>query len=252
MYTTFGASDHQHVVDRPPPPLRLGLGTHAEYVVLDREAVVPAPNSIPLIEARVLPANTLTALQGLNLLALSDGQTLGIVGAAGAVGGFALELAKAGGIKTYAVASRRDQTFIESRSATFVDRDRDPYQQLAELGVDGLLDTATIRAPALQAVRDDGGYVGFISPAAPKSSGESRSRPSASTAIRHNCSTSSDSQSVARSHLVSPQPVASLQPAQPSTPPRQATEGCAMSSPPTSTARSEHEAVPTCAGDPQR
>ncbi|CAM5409026.1 Dehydrogenase OS=Streptomyces glaucescens OX=1907 GN=SGLAU_19275 PE=4 SV=1 [Streptomyces glaucescens] len=59
------------------------LGTHAEYVVVDADAVAPAPAGVDAVHAATLPLNALTAVQALDLLGLEAGQSLLVTGAAG-------------------------------------------------------------------------------------------------------------------------------------------------------------------------
>jgi NADPH2:quinone reductase len=68
------------------------IGAQAEQVVLDTDAVAHAPRSVSAVEASTHPLNGLTARQALDLLGLRPGQWLLVTGAAGALGGFALEL----------------------------------------------------------------------------------------------------------------------------------------------------------------
>ena len=63
-----------------------------------------APRTTSAVEAATIPLNALTASQALDLLQLDPGQSLLVTGAAGALGGFALELAALRGLKTIAVA----------------------------------------------------------------------------------------------------------------------------------------------------
>jgi NADPH2:quinone reductase len=88
------------------------IGAQAEQVVLDTSAVAPAPRSVAPVEASTIPLNSLTADQALDLLALRPGQWLLVTGAAGAVGGFALELAALRGLRTVAVAAPRDEELV--------------------------------------------------------------------------------------------------------------------------------------------
>ncbi|MEV4256071.1 alcohol dehydrogenase catalytic domain-containing protein, partial [Spirillospora sp. NPDC049652] len=90
--------------DRLPVP----TGAHAEAIVLDADAVVHAPRTLDAAHAATLPLNGLTALQGLDLLDLRPGGTVLITGAAGAVGGFAVELAALRGLRVVASASDAD------------------------------------------------------------------------------------------------------------------------------------------------
>jgi NADPH:quinone reductase-like Zn-dependent oxidoreductase len=150
--------------------LRTRVGTHAEFVVLDADALVPAPAGLPAAEASTLPVNALTAAQALDLAGLAAGQTLAVTGAAGAIGGLAVELARLRGIEVVALASPADRDFLTGRGARFVPRGDRPaaaVRAVAPDGVDGLLDTASLGAPALGAVRDGGVFVGVIPPAIP-------------------------------------------------------------------------------------
>jgi NADPH:quinone reductase-like Zn-dependent oxidoreductase len=61
------------------------VGAQAEQVVLDTDAVAPAPRSVTPVEASTIPLNSLTADQALDLLALRSGQWLLVTGAAPAL-----------------------------------------------------------------------------------------------------------------------------------------------------------------------
>lgn len=145
-------------------------GTHAEFVAVPRSAVVTAPANLNPDAAAALPVNALTASQALDLLPLSAGDTLVIVGAAGAVGGFALELAVHRGLRVLGVAGRGDEPFIRARGGEYLDRDADLATQVRTLlpgGADALFDTASLAQPTLEAIRDQGTYCGVIYPYAP-------------------------------------------------------------------------------------
>jgi NADPH:quinone reductase len=150
--------------------LRSRVGTHAEFVVLPAADLAPAPPGMPPEAAATLPANALTAAYALDLLRLAEGQTLAITGAGGAVGGYALELARLRGISVIALASAQDEAFLTERGATFAARTEEPARALravAPNGVDGLLDTAVLGGQVLPAVADRGVYIGVIPPAEP-------------------------------------------------------------------------------------
>ncbi|NUW30966.1 NADP-dependent oxidoreductase [Nonomuraea sp. SMC257] len=145
-------------------------GTHAEFVVLDAAAVAPAPAGVDPAEAATLTANALTAVQALDLLGLVEGQTLAVTGAAGAVGGYAVELARHRGLDVIGIGSAQDEDFVSGLGATFLPRSDDPGRALRAIapeGVDGLLDTAVIGAQVLAAVRDGGAFVSVMPPATP-------------------------------------------------------------------------------------
>lgn len=74
-------------------PRRPAGGAYAELVVVPQESVAMIPDGMDFVAAATLPLNTLTARRALQLVDLPDGGTVAITGAAGAVGGFAIELA---------------------------------------------------------------------------------------------------------------------------------------------------------------
>lgn len=79
--------------------LDVTTGTHAEYVVLDADTVARAPRGASPEAAAGLPLNGLTAPRLLADLDLAAGSTLLVTGAAGGVGGYAVELAAAAGLR---------------------------------------------------------------------------------------------------------------------------------------------------------
>ncbi|MBE8476938.1 NADP-dependent oxidoreductase [Streptomyces justiciae] len=138
------------------------LGTHAEYVVVPTDAVALAPRTVGAVEAATLPLNGLTAAQALDLLGLSAGSSLLVTGAAGAVGGFAVQLAAQRGVVVTGLARAGDEELVRSLGAAeFVVEGRDG-------AFDAVLDAAVLGAPALEWVRDGGAYVGVIPQVAPE------------------------------------------------------------------------------------
>ncbi|MFG2819647.1 NADP-dependent oxidoreductase [Kitasatospora sp. NPDC048365] len=152
--------------------LDVSLGAYAEYLVLDAAAVAPAPPGVPAEAAATLPLNGLTALQSLDLLALAAGDTVLVTGAAGAVGGFAVELAARRGLRVLAQVRSADEKFIRSLGAErIVGHDTadlaHEVRRLVPGGVDGALDTAGLGIRALAAVRTRGAYVTVVGGSAP-------------------------------------------------------------------------------------
>jgi NADPH:quinone reductase len=147
------------------------VGAQAEYVVLDTEAVAPAPRTVTPVEAATVPLNGLTAAQALDLLALREGQWLLVTGAAGALGGFALELAALRGLRTVGIASPGDESLVRELGAdAFVPRSENigiSVRRLVPGGVDGALDAAVTGISALDGVRDGGSFVAVAAGAAP-------------------------------------------------------------------------------------
>ncbi|MFF2844740.1 NADP-dependent oxidoreductase [Streptomyces sp. NPDC058001] len=142
------------------------LGAHAEYVVVDASAVAGAPTSVDVAHAATVPLNALTAAQALDLLDLKSGQSLLVTGAAGAVGGYAVQLASRRGVTVTALAGEADAALVRDLGAAhFVSRDSAATASavpVAPASVDAVLDAAFIGDAALAAVRDGGVYVGPI------------------------------------------------------------------------------------------
>ncbi|MFI7131135.1 NADP-dependent oxidoreductase [Nonomuraea sp. NPDC050153] len=151
--------------------LDVPLGAQAEYVVLDADAVTRAPAGHSPAEAATLPLNGLTAAQALDRLDLAAGRTLLVTGAAGAVGGFAVQLAAARGLRVVAVAGAEDEPLVRGLGAEwFVPRAArlgEAVRALVPGGVDGALDAAVNGAAALDAVRSGGGFAALVAGGAP-------------------------------------------------------------------------------------
>jgi NADPH:quinone reductase len=146
-------------------PMRTGRGAQAEQVVVPADSVTRVPGSeTSLEEAATLPMNGLTVRRALDLLALKPGQTLAVTGAAGAVGGYSVQLGVTDGLRVVAVASPQDEPLMRSLGASvFVPRGEAVAQAIRQSvpeGVDGLIDAAVIGRDVLAAIRDGGGYAG--------------------------------------------------------------------------------------------
>jgi len=132
------------------PAFAVASGAQAEYVVLPARDIAPAPAGIAPAQASTLPLNGLTAATAVAELGLPAGSSLLVLGGAGGVGGFAVQLAARAGLRVVATAAERDAETVRGYGAEVVSRDALPT------GVDGVLDTAGIGAAALAPVRDGG------------------------------------------------------------------------------------------------
>jgi NADPH:quinone reductase-like Zn-dependent oxidoreductase len=93
-------------------------GSAAEYVVAPADVLVTAPSRIDLADAAALPSVALTAWQALfDLGGLRAGQRVLITGAGGAVGGYAIQLAKRTGAHVIATASPRSRDGVAAAGA---------------------------------------------------------------------------------------------------------------------------------------
>ena len=96
-------------------------GTFAEWVAVKDEALVTKPENISFEEAAAVPVAALTALQGLrDHGGLQVGQHVCINGAAGGVGTYAVQIAKALGAEVTAVCSTRNVERVRSIGADHV------------------------------------------------------------------------------------------------------------------------------------
>jgi NADPH:quinone reductase len=150
-----------------PGDLAMGIvvptGAHGGYredLVLPAGSVVRAPAGVDAVAASTLPMNGLTARMALDRMALSPGQVLAVTGAAGAFGGYVVQLAKADGLTVVADASEADEQLVRDLGADLVVRRGDGVAaRLREHfpeGVDGLADGSVQDAALLPAVRDGG------------------------------------------------------------------------------------------------
>ena len=144
-------------------------GAYREQIVLNARSVVPAPAGTSHVEACTLPMNGLTARQSLDLLGLSSGQTLAVTGAAGAYGGYVIQLAKTEGLTVIADASEADRELVTDLGADIVvlrgDDAATRFREHFSDGVDGLADGAVQNELVIPAVRDGGAFTsvrGFI------------------------------------------------------------------------------------------
>ena len=95
-----------------------GFGAFAEYVCGIEAALVPKPTNISFEQAATVPAAALTALQGLRDCGqIRSGQKVLINGAAGGVGSFAVQIAKAFGAEVTAVCSTSKMEMVKSIGA---------------------------------------------------------------------------------------------------------------------------------------
>ncbi|MFD7669187.1 alcohol dehydrogenase catalytic domain-containing protein [Streptomyces sp. NPDC059788] len=135
-------------------------GAYAEQVVVPAASVVPAPAGADFAAASTLLMNAMTALLALDVLAVPYGGTVAVTGAAGAVGGYAVELAKVDGLTVIADADRRDTALVRGFGADHVvERGTGVAARMRALapgGVPGLVDGSVQTAGTLPAIADGG------------------------------------------------------------------------------------------------
>lgn len=153
-------------------PMGLHGGSYAQQIVVPEVSVVPAPRHASFPEAATLLLNATAARLSLDALALEPGETVVIVGGVGAVGGYAIQLAKADGLSVVTDASPADKDLVASFGAdTVIERGADLAVRLRDQlpgGAPGLIDGAALDAAILPAVADRGDLVtlkGWAGPA---------------------------------------------------------------------------------------
>jgi NADPH:quinone reductase len=139
-------------------------GSWAELIALSPEMqVAPKPASLDLPAAGVAPLAGVTALAAVDALALSEGDTVLIIGATGGVGSFAVQLAGRAGATIIAPALPEDADYLrELGVAERFDRDGDVVSAVREShpdGVDALLDLVSYAPGAFDGALGDGARV---------------------------------------------------------------------------------------------
>lgn len=138
-----------------------GRGSHAQLVAVPQEQVVALPEGIAPEMAAGVPMNALTARAVMDAAEGSPGPLV-VTGAAGAVGGFVVELAAAGR-EVVAVSDAADEGWLRERGAQhvvprgpgWVERTR----EVLPAGAGVLVDAARIGAEAMGVLRDGGHFL---------------------------------------------------------------------------------------------
>ncbi|MGW5385329.1 NADP-dependent oxidoreductase [Nocardia sp. NPDC003963] len=135
-------------------------GAYAEHVVVPAASVVPAPAGVDFPAASTLLMNAMTARLALDALAVPRGGTVAVTGAAGAVGGYAVQLAKADGLTVVADAAAHDIDRVRGFGADhIVERGPDIAARIRRSvpgGVTGLVDGSMQTSETVPAVADGG------------------------------------------------------------------------------------------------
>jgi NADPH:quinone reductase-like Zn-dependent oxidoreductase len=150
--------------DRLMQPLK----GQAEFVVVDASSVARIPDAADVVALSTLPLGGLTALQALERARLAPGRALLVTGAAGAVGGYVVQLAQRAGLRVIATARAHDAAPLRALGAhEFIPSDDDlgeETRRLAPGGADAVIDAASLGLAALDAVRNGGAFVSLSGP----------------------------------------------------------------------------------------
>ncbi len=118
----------------------MALGSHAEYVYVAEEELVPVPAGLDPGEAVCLVLNYVTAYQMLHRVArLQGGQRILVHSAAGGVGTALVELASLAGLESYGTASHGKLDLVSRLGAHAIDyRSEDFVAAVHALAADGV------------------------------------------------------------------------------------------------------------------
>jgi NADPH:quinone reductase-like Zn-dependent oxidoreductase len=125
-------------------------GAFADYATARPEKIAAKPTNLTFEQAAAVPTSGFTALQALRDVAdVQDGQTVLIIGAGGAVGSFAVQIAKAFGAHVSGVCSTSKVDLVRGLGAdAVIDYTREDFTATGER-YDVIVDTAGNR-PASQ------------------------------------------------------------------------------------------------------
>ncbi len=141
-------------------PTRPEGGAQAEFVRVPCDALAAVPAGMTLESAATLPMNGLTVRRAFDLLALQQGATVAVTGAAGAVGGYAIEIGKRLGLRIVADAAPADEALVQGLGADIVvprgDTVAQAIRRAVPEGVDAVIDAAVQGGLVLPAIRDGG------------------------------------------------------------------------------------------------
>lgn len=109
------------------------FGAFAQYAAVPSGAIAPKPSVLSFEEAAAMPVSASTALEMVRAADVQAGQSLLIIGASGGVGMFAVQIAKARGVKVTAVCSTRHIARVREAGAdNVVDYTRDDFAARGE------------------------------------------------------------------------------------------------------------------------
>jgi NADPH:quinone reductase-like Zn-dependent oxidoreductase len=117
-------------------------GAQAEFALAAAEMIAPSPRGLSHVEAASAPVIAVTAWQMLFQYAQATrGQRVMVIGAAGNVGAYAVQMAIDAGIEVVAIARGSDQDLLRSFGVTSIFDSNQPAFEQGLPRVDAILDT---------------------------------------------------------------------------------------------------------------
>lgn len=159
-------SSRFRVGDRVMGPLG-GLGAYADFVAVDEANLVLTPQGLSDTQAASVPVAAVAGWHSLHHAGpVAAGQRILIHGAAGGLGGYAVQYAKRAGAEVFATASAAHLDYVRSLGADHViDYRTQCFESLAQ-GIDLVLDYVggEVLDRSWQVLAKDGAIVGTSSP----------------------------------------------------------------------------------------
>lgn len=135
-------------------------GAYVERIVVPADSVAAIPPRPNWSVYAAVPLNGLTAILALESLALPGGSTLLVTGAAGALGGFCVQLARELGLRVVVDARSADEPWSRALGAEVVvprgPSMEEDVRRHFRAGVDAAIDAARVGQGAAGSVRDGG------------------------------------------------------------------------------------------------
>jgi NADPH:quinone reductase-like Zn-dependent oxidoreductase len=143
-----------------------GLGAYAEFIVVDERSLAPTPDRLDDLHAAAMPVAAVAAWKSLHHAGpLGPGQRILIHGAAGGLGGYAVQYAKQAGTEVFATAATEHLDYVRSLGADHViDYQAQRFEDIAR-DIDLVLDYVggTVLDRSWRVLAQDGVIVGTTS-----------------------------------------------------------------------------------------
>lgn len=136
-------------------------GAYAEYALASAGYVQPKPANLSFEEAAAVPVGALTAWTAVETANIQAGQRILVHGAAGGVGLYVVQLARAKGAHITATGSAKNLEYIRSLGVeTALDYNAAPFETLVS-GLDAVIDTVggELAERSFKVVRPGGIYI---------------------------------------------------------------------------------------------
>jgi 2-methylene-furan-3-one reductase len=145
------------------------LGTLSEYTIAEERLLAHKPNNLSFIEAASIPLAMETAYEGLERVGLSAGKSILVLGGAGGVGSYVIQLAKHvyGASKIAATSSTGKIEFLKKLGVDLpIDYTKENFEDLSDK-FDVVYDLVGEADRAVKAIKEGGKIVSIVPPGFP-------------------------------------------------------------------------------------